>query len=1073
MADRGLDALTNAGLTVQLIGRFQCVSRGGTVPLPLPVGKATSLVQLLVVRRGAFVSIDTIVEALWDSDASPAAVQNVASLVSRLRRVLGPESISGGRAGYRFELSEVEVDVDVAERLVVEAEAQLRGGRPALAASAAAQARVALERAGFLEDEPFAEWAQEGRRHAERLVRRARRAAWSAALALGETAAALEVATRAVESNPLDEEAHRARIRSLYLGGDAASALVAHEHLRTTLVEELGADPSPQSEAVYLAILRSEPLPPSEDLREQANALPMQAADLVGRDQVLAFLAERWATVVGGRPHALVLAGSAGAGKTQVSAELVRRAQATGAAVLWSTCHEAERSLFLQPVIEALRLFLGALPPDQMRGVIAEWAGSLGELMPELRSILVVERYDRATPEVEHRRALEAVAGVVRNIARNQPVLLVLDDAHHAGQSTLEAVHFLLDRLVNEPVLVLAAAASDSAEDVQVLLGREVDLVTLGPLPVEAVEVLARRLGARSVDAAELCARTGGNAQFVVEALRLAADESDAALPETLRATVLERVRRAGREVEDFLRVAAVIGVAFDLDFAAEIFEITEEDAAERADRAMRAGLLTAAGPRFEFAGSVIRDALYESTPSPIRISRHRRAASRLANRPESAAAHYAAAEDWSSAHDLWAAAAEDAIRAFAIRDAERLLGEAVTAAERAGDTLSVARRRLRRGQVREELADYQGALADHSAALTSAQEMSDDALEAQALERLGWTAYYGRDSTTASELASRATELAESAAAAPLALPSALVLVGRVRHWGGDIDGAAEAYEEALARNPDAATTASALSCLGALLEHGDRFMEARRTLDMAAAEASRSGAFRPLLRTLFFAALARGNLGDFGGALRALERKRRLLEDYEVYFYRARTDTVLSWMWREIGEPERARALAEQAVAEAREVQAGSLQVEQELHGLLGAAECALLDGDEATAAELVAEAEPLLSGWLPFRWRAELTFCEMRCQLIPGEAEVLLDLARQRRSRKYEALALGHLGRLDEAATVAASTGSDLLVAEVGPESLARAAFDRIASGLPSELRESFVTRGRLARRRASRA
>ncbi|MGH9224956.1 MAG: ATP-binding protein, partial [Acidimicrobiales bacterium] len=311
-----------------------------------------------------------------------------------------------------------------------------------------------------------------------------------------------------------------------------------------------------------------------------------------------------------------------------------------------------------------------------------------------------------------------------------------------------------------------------------------------------------------------------------------------------------------------------------------------------------------------------------------------------------------------------------------------------------------------------------------------------------------------------------RAAELAESAAAAPAALPSALVLVGRIRHWAGDIDGAAGAYEEALARDPDPATRASALSCLGALLEHGDRFTEARRTLDQASAEAARTGAFRPLLRTLFFAGLARGNLGDFGGALRALERKRRLLEEYEVHFYRARTDTLLSWVWRECGELGRARDLADQAVEEASEVQAGSLQVEQELHGLLGAAECSLLSGDEGAAGELIARAEPLLSGWLPFRWRAELRFRDVRCRLVPKEAEELLILSRERRSRKYEALALAHLDRRHDAATVAASTGSDLLVAEVGPLAVAQPAFDRLAAALPVELRDGFVTRGRLS-------
>ena len=492
-----------------------------------------------------------------------------------------------------------------------------------------------------------------------------------------------------------------------------------------------------------------------------------------------------------------------------------------------------------------------------------------------------------------------------------------------------------------------------------------------------------------------------------------------------------------------------------------------------RADRALRAGLLESTGSRFQFAGSIIREVLYQTTPSPISTSHHRRAAAMLADRPEAAAVHHAASGDWARAHETWSAAAEQAIRTFALRDAERLLSEAVVSAERAGDAAAVARARIRRGQLKEELADYAGAQDDHMAALEAARRLGDDAMEARALERLGWTAYYGRDSAVATELAGRAAELAESAAAAPGALPSALVLVGRIRHWAGDIDGAAGAYQEALARAPDPATTASALSCLGALLEHGDRFDEARRTLDRAAAESTRTGAFRPLLRTLFFAGLARGNLGDFGGALRALERKRHLLEEYDVHFYRARTDTLLSWVWREVGELGRARDLAEQAVDEAREVKAGSLQVEQELHGLLGAAECALLTGDDDAAAALIEEARPLLSAWLPFRWRADLRYREVRCRLVPQEAEELVDLSRQRRSHKYEALALAHLGRHDEAAAAAGATGSHSLVAEVAPPAQAQSAFDRIAAALPAELRDGFVSRGRLSGVLASRS
>ena len=1068
MADVGVDQLSTPEVRIRLIGRFEISS--GSV-LALPVGKATTVAQLLVVRRRSFVSPDAIADALWEDDPPASAAQNVASLVSRLRRVVGPERIVGGRRGYRFETAGCWVDVDDAERLVMEAEGQLRGGRPALAAAASAHARQLLERGAFLEDEPYATWAAEGRREAERLVRRVRRAAWSAALGLGEHRTALDVAERAIEADPLDEEAHRAAMQSLYLGGDAGAALAAHERLRETLVEALGADPSPETEALYLAILRSEPLaapgPP-----EDAHRAPAASTELVGRDAEIATLFDRWAEAASGRWGIVVVSGAAGSGKSRLTQEVANRAGATGAAVLRAGCHEAERSLFLQPVLDALRGFLDTTTPERLSDLAGPWTGTLTELMPEMRSVVSVGTYQRVSAELEHRRSLEAVTSFLQRLSREQPVLLLLDDLHHAGESTVGVLHFLLERLTNEPILVIVTAASDKVQDLP-HLGADVVEVALGPLSPVAVGQLAQRFGARGVVPTELFERTGGHPQFVVEALRLAGGGDGVQPPESLLHTVEERVARSGRDVEELLRVAAVVGTTFELDFVAELADIGIGDAVRRADRALRAGLIEPTGARFQFAGSIIRDVLYESTPVPIRTSRHRRAAARMADQPEAAAGHHAAIGDWARAHEAWAAAAEQAIRSFAIRDAEGLLTEAVSSAERAEDAAAVTRARIRRGQLREELADYDGAQDDHTAALAAARQLGDDALEAQALERLGWTAYYGRDSAVATELAARATELADSAAAAPGALPSALVLVGRTRHWSGDIEGAAEAYEAALARSPDPATTASALSCLGALLEHGDRFIEARRTLDQAAAEATRTGAFRPLLRTLFFAGLARGNLGDFGGALRALERKRSLLEEYDVRFYRARTDTLLSWVWREVGELERARDLAAQAVVESREVMAGSLQVEQEMHGLLGAAECALLAGDDDAAAGLVAEAEPLLSTWLPFKWRADLRYREVRCRLVPEEAEELLDLSRQRRSRKYEALAWAHLGRHEEAAKAATATGSDLLIAEVARGPQARAAFERLATALPSELRDGFVTRGRLVRAQAARS
>src|SRR4029450_6335452 len=99
-------------------------------------------------------------------------------------------------------------------------------------------------------------------------------------------------------------------------------------------------------------------------------------------------------------------------------------------------------------------------------------------------------------------------------------------------------------------------------------------------------------------------------------------------------------------------------------------------------------------------------------------------------------------------------------------------------------------------------------------------------------------------------------------------------------------------------------------------------------------------------------------------------------------------------------------------------------------------------------------------------PYRCRVELRHAELASRLEPHAADGLLQLARAYGSTKYQALALARLGRWAEAATLAAGSGSDYLLAQVAPPAQAGAARDRIAAGLPSELRPAFLERGYLA-------
>src|SRR5439155_22932925 len=156
----------------RLLGSF-AVFRNG-VPLDAPeIGsrKGRTLLKLLLLERRHIVGNDRIAEVLWSDPVPDNADRLVATLVSRLRSVLGPDSVEGGPGGYRFAPGAgFEVDLDDAERFVGEAEARMDAGEPSLSVTAAQRALGLFEEGALLEDEPYAEWAEQARADAGRVL---------------------------------------------------------------------------------------------------------------------------------------------------------------------------------------------------------------------------------------------------------------------------------------------------------------------------------------------------------------------------------------------------------------------------------------------------------------------------------------------------------------------------------------------------------------------------------------------------------------------------------------------------------------------------------------------------------------------------------------------------------------------------------------------------------------------------------------------------------------------------------------------------------------------------------------
>ncbi|MDT4996738.1 MAG: hypothetical protein QOD45_806, partial [Pseudonocardiales bacterium] len=554
-----------APMRVRLAGQLSVELDGAPVaPARLGSRKARTVLGVLAAADTATVAPAELEAALWPQDppADPAAV--VASLVSRLRRVLGAEAIVGGRGGYRLGPA-VEVDVTLARRLIEEAERRL-AGQPALAASAAERARQLLGSGAVLSDER-GDWAETVRTDVTVLRRRARNALAAGALATGQAERAEEIAAEATRLEPLDEAAARLEMSAAALAGAPARSLAAYERLRTALADELGADPSPASQQLHLTLLRAGTATPHGG-HPAPGATPVgDRWTLAGRDDELAVLAGVWAEAARSRGRRVLVLGEAGIGKTRLLQELADLAARTGGMVSTARSYEAERSLFAQPIVDVLGALASRLPATRVQQLAGQHDVQLAALVPELAAVLPAGSAAGVRLATAQRRAFEAVAAFLDGLSRDTPLLITIDDLQHAGRSTLELLHYLGRRLANARVLIAATLREDEARTALDLLADGSAVLTLSRLSTSAVAMLAASVG-QQAHAGEISRRTGGNSLFVVETLRALARGQTGA-PESLQRAVLDRTQRLGTDPERVLRAGAVLGAAFEPRVAA------------------------------------------------------------------------------------------------------------------------------------------------------------------------------------------------------------------------------------------------------------------------------------------------------------------------------------------------------------------------------------------------------------------------------------------------------------------------------------------------------------------------
>ena len=186
--------------------------------------------------------VDAVVEVLWPTAAPADPAANVATLVSRTRRLLGADVLTGNRAAYGLVAGSCTVDLDEAGALAQEATGRLAAGEPALAAAASRRALELLGSGPALPDEPDAEWVLRVRAEADELRRSARHVLAQAVTSIDPGEAAV-VAAEAATVDPYDERAARDLIRALAADGAVPAALATYDALARGCATTSGSTP--------------------------------------------------------------------------------------------------------------------------------------------------------------------------------------------------------------------------------------------------------------------------------------------------------------------------------------------------------------------------------------------------------------------------------------------------------------------------------------------------------------------------------------------------------------------------------------------------------------------------------------------------------------------------------------------------------------------------------------------------------------------------------------------------------------------------------------------------------------